>query len=307
MACSGKIIAVLFPGELGARVGASLVEQGEMVITTHDGRGPATRRRSAESGMVVRSTIAEVVREADVILSLVPPAAAMDVARDYARLAHLAPSDALFVDLNSIGPALAIELSQAVEQGGRDFVDGAINGLASRFKSGGTLFLSGIRAGEVAALFEGVTRVQVLGPEAGAASAMKMMLSGLSKGICALYGELALAARKQGMLRELLEASSQIYPEVTGLAQRMLPTYAQHAGRRAAEMQQLERTVRDAGIQPLITGAVRQFHDCLTDVGLPASGSSNVIELLEELTTKQFQSVARQLLPELAAVTSPKD
>ena len=307
MARGGKIIAVLCAGELGARVGASLVEKGEVVITTLDGRGAATRRRCAESGMAVRSTIADIVREADIVLSLVPPATAMDVARDYGRLAHQAPPDALFVDLNSTGPALALEMCRTVEQGGRDFVDGAINGLASRFTDGGTLFLSGIRAGEIAALFEGVTRVQVLGSEPGAASAMKMLLSGISKGICALYAELALAAQQQGMLRELLDASSRIYPEVTNLVHRMLPTYPQHAGRRAEEMQQLERTVRDAGIHPLVTGAVRQFHDCLNDVELPANGARDIVELLEELAIKRFRSAGLRASPELATVNIPKD
>ncbi len=288
---SGKIIAILYPGELGARVGAALVARGEKVITTLEGRGAETRRRCEESGIAVRPTFAQVVREADVILSLVPPAAAEEVARDYASLAHLAPPHALFVDVNSIRPALAVELCRLIEAADRGFVDGTINGLASRFSDGGTLFLSGARAGEVAELFDGATRLQLLGLEPGSASAMKMMLSGISKGVCALFVELALTARRQGILNEMLTASSQIYPEVTNLVHRMLPTYAQHADRRAEEMRQLEATVRDSGTDPLVTGALRELHEQLARVGRKSDMSGGVVALIELLAKAKFQAM----------------
>jgi 3-hydroxyisobutyrate dehydrogenase-like beta-hydroxyacid dehydrogenase len=302
-----NIIAILYPGELGARVGAGLVARGKVVITTLDGRGEATGRRCAESGIVVRPTISEVIREAQIVLSLVPPAAAADVARRFAALAQLAPLETVFVDLNSISPALAVELGGTIERSGRSFVDGAINGLASRLGDGGTLFLSGARASEVAAVFEGVTRVQVLGPEVGAASSMKMLLSGISKGVCALYAELALVAERQGVLDGMLDASSQIYPEVTNLVRRMLPTYALHSARRAEEMRQLERTVRDAGILPLVTGAVRQFHESLAQAGWPTGETNEVVSLLEGLAKNEFQSATLKDSPELAAVVSQKE
>ena len=79
-------------------------------------------------------------------------------------------------------------------------MDAAVNGLAHNAASSGTLFLSGPRAAEVARLFAGTMRVQELGSEPGSASAMKMLLGGLSKGLCALFLELALLAREQGML-----------------------------------------------------------------------------------------------------------
>ena len=62
------IIAILYPGELGARIGAALVARGETVITTLAGRGEETRRRCAESGMAVRASIADVIREALIVL-----------------------------------------------------------------------------------------------------------------------------------------------------------------------------------------------------------------------------------------------
>jgi 3-hydroxyisobutyrate dehydrogenase-like beta-hydroxyacid dehydrogenase len=282
-------IAVLYPGELGARVAAALSAVGATVITTLHGRGAGTRRRCASCGIAERPTLLQVVREADVVLSFVPPAAAEAVARDYAALAHLAPPDAVFVDCNSIGAALARNLGERVERAGRSFVDGAVNGLASRFSDGGTVFLSGARAVEIGRLFEGVTRVQVLGPEVGAASTMKMLLSGISKGVCALFVELAIAAQRHGMLAEMLDVSSQIYPEIGSLVRRMLPTYVQHAARRVEEMRQLESTLRDVGTEPVVTEAVRCLHERLAQAAWHDAGSSDLAALVRVLSKGSSQ------------------
>ncbi|HYO09345.1 MAG TPA: DUF1932 domain-containing protein [Tepidisphaeraceae bacterium] len=293
-----KTVGILYPGELGARVGEALAARGVAVITTLAGRSRRTARRCQQGGIVVRPALADVVREADVLLSLVPPAAAEEVARQYAELAHAAPVRALFVDLNSIAPERAGAIAEQLSRSGRGFVDGAVNGLASRFAAGGTVFLSGARAAEVAALFEGAVRVQIVGDAPGAASAMKMMLSGLSKGVCALFAELAVTAERRGMLAAMLAASSQIYPELAKLAERMLPTYAEHAERRATEMSELEATVAAAGVDPVVTAAVRQVHEQLAAVdwsgGCPsdAAAATDITTVLRRLSESDFCSAA---------------
>ena len=257
-------VGVLYSGEMGAALSAPLRRRGIPVVTTTRGRGAATARRAAESGAVMVGSLEDVVRAADVVVSLVVPSAAEAVARAYSNLAHLAPRGALFVDANSVGPEKALAMSRAVEAAGRSFVDAAINGLAKNLATSGTLFLSGPRAGEVAELFQGaVARVRVLGEEPGRASAMKMLLGGLSKGVCALFAELALLAERQGMLDEMVEATAATYPGVAALAERMLPTYARHAGRRHTEMTELEATARAAGMTPDVVEAVCRMHGAL--------------------------------------------
>jgi 3-hydroxyisobutyrate dehydrogenase-like beta-hydroxyacid dehydrogenase len=112
--------------------------------------------------------------------------------------------------------------------------------------------------------------VRVLGNEPGRASAMKMVLSGVSKGVCALFLELALVARRQGMLAEMLDASAGIYPGIASLVDRMLPTYSRHAGRRAEEMNELAATARAAGVEPCVIDAVRRLHEALAGVAFDA-------------------------------------
>ena len=79
--------AILYPGELGAGLGAVLAERGLRVVTTLIDRGPRTAGRCNEAGIEVLATFGEVVRAANLVISLVPPAAAEEVAEAYCRLA----------------------------------------------------------------------------------------------------------------------------------------------------------------------------------------------------------------------------
>ena len=279
-------VGILYPGEMGAAVTALLRERGVAVATTLHGRSDATAERSAAIGVTVLGSLAEVVRCSDVVVSLVHPAAAAEVAGACCTLAHLAPRGAIYVDANSIGPEGAAEIARQVESAGLSFVDASINGLASRLSTGGTLYLSGARAEEVARLFDGALRVRVLGAEVGRASAMKMLLGGLSKGLCALFAELALLAERQGMLPEMLEAVARTYPGVAAVAERMLPTYPRHAGRRAAEMAELESTADAAGIEPVVIAAVKRMHETFAGLWPGGPAEAELEPLLRVLAAR---------------------
>lgn len=281
-------VAVLYPGELGAGFAAMLRTRGVRVITTLGERGEATVRRCNEVGMEVLGSQEQVVEQANVVVSLVPPAAAEDVADAYCRLAHLAPADALYVDANSIGPEMVTRIAAKLEATGVGFVDAAINGLAKNLRTSGTLFLAGTRASEIAALVGAGMRVRMLGDAAGRASAMKMLLAGMSKGVCALYTELALLAQKQGMAGEFAEAMGQIYPGIAALIERMLPTYAIHAARRVTEMQELEQTARWAGLEPCVIAAVRSLHENIANAPLETCDGESAAHLIEKLAEEQM-------------------
>ena len=264
----GPTVGVLYAGELGASVGALLRGRGVRVVTTAEARSAATVRRAREAGMIMLDGVAAVVREADIVMSVVPPAAVEEVAAAYCNHAHLAPAGGLYVDVNSIGPELATTIAAKIEGCGHHFIDAAINGLAKNLASGGTLYLSGRRASDLARVFEGAMRVRVLGDIPGKASAMKMLLSGLSKGVCALVTELALLAESQRMLPEMIEAMAQIYPGIWALVERMFPTYPKHAARRADEMRELEQTAQGAGLEPCVISTVARLHEILADASL---------------------------------------
>src|SRR5947207_2171998 len=130
-------------------------------------------------------------------------------------------------------------------------------------RRGHAVVASGAGRGRSAARLCRDAGVKLPGERPGRASAMKMLLSGLSKGVCGLFVETALVAERQGMLAEMTEAYAQIYPGIMAVVERMLPTYPQHAGRRAAEMAELEQTALAAGLEPCVLAAVARVHEML--------------------------------------------
>jgi 3-hydroxyisobutyrate dehydrogenase-like beta-hydroxyacid dehydrogenase len=258
-------VGLLYPGEMGAALACALRDTARVrrVVTIMSGRSAQTARRAADAGIVGLDSPTNVARESDLVLSVVPPAAAEDVADAWCRIADVAPRHGIYADVNSVSPELAVAIGARVATTGHEFVDVAINGLAKTLRSAGTMYVSGKRADVVTSLFAGAMRVVNLGAEPGRASAMKMLLSGVSKGVCGLFMELAAVARQRGLYDELMRALEQIYPNVAALAERMLPTYPQHAARRAAEMRELEQTARASDVQPPVLGAVRELHEML--------------------------------------------
>jgi 3-hydroxyisobutyrate dehydrogenase-like beta-hydroxyacid dehydrogenase len=283
-----KTVGIISIGEMGASVASVLSARGVRVVTTVQGRSDATKQRVRAAGCTVLDSFEQVVAQADVVLSVVAPATAESIVEAYCNESHRAPADALFVDLNSIGPELATTLAERVSFSGRGFVDGAINGLAKNLTTSATMFLSGPRSDDVAAFFGDRLRIRRLGHEFGRASAMKMLLSGLSKGVCALFAETALIAHYRGMLPEMIDAYGQIYPGIMALIERMFPTYSQHAARRATEMRELVETARASGVEPITLEAARSLHDELADVNYESLETSTVQSIVEFLANEEL-------------------
>lgn len=282
-------VGILYPGEMGSTLGRLLVQSGVPVITTIEGRSPRTRQLAEGAGLVILPRLPDVAEQADVVLSTVPPSAAHVVAECFRASRPERGRPQIYADLNSVSPDTARSVEEVVGAAGLDFVDGAIHGLASRLPESGTLYLSGRAAPALARLLGRALRVRVLGEAAGQASAFKMMISGMAKGVVALFVEMSLTARRAGMLAELLACYRDTYPEIMALVERMLPTYPRHAPRRTEEAQQVEQTVRALGVRPCLAGGTREVTEELMSAGLPVEDERgldrawSVSELIEAL------------------------
>ena len=132
-------VGLLHPGEMGASVGASGRHNGHRVLWVSEGRGDDTRRRAAAAGLEDVSTLAKLVAASDVVLSVCPPHAALDVAGAVA----VQRFRGLYVDGNAVSPATARSIARVVQAGGATYVDGGIIG-PPPVKPGTTrLYLSG--------------------------------------------------------------------------------------------------------------------------------------------------------------------
>jgi 3-hydroxyisobutyrate dehydrogenase-like beta-hydroxyacid dehydrogenase len=192
-------IGILHPGEMGAAVGQSLAMSGHAVLWVPQGRSPATAARAGAAGLAGAVDLADLVRRADVIMSVCPPHGALEVARQVAGFGGL------YLDANAISPATAREVAGIVE-GGAAYVDGGIIGTPPVAPGFIRLYLSGDRAGEIRSLFEGTpVDVRVVErDEVGAASAVKMAYASWTKGSAALLLAARELARAEGVEHALL-------------------------------------------------------------------------------------------------------
>ena len=282
-------VGLLYPGEMGTAV-ANLLRHDYHVVTTLAGRGATTAGNCRKAGLEEVDNLREVVGSAETLLVLVPPAAALEVAQQVRKElpARTCGDRLVYVDLNSVSPATVQNVAALFTGMPVDFVDGAISGPASRLATGCTLYLSGMRAEEVAELFEGKMAVRVLGDAPGQASALRMLLSGLTKGVIALFVEMALAARQAGILDRTLAAYRASYPGIMEVVDRTLPTYPAHAARRAQEMVEVENTLVHLGLCPTVIQSIRQLSETVAGCSLPGGPGKpwTVPEVIEELHTQ---------------------
>src|ERR1700730_15558974 len=77
-------IGILHPGDMGSVVGACAVAAGGRVLWASAGRSAGSRERAAAAGLEDADTVDALVAASDVIVSVCPPHAALDLARDVA-------------------------------------------------------------------------------------------------------------------------------------------------------------------------------------------------------------------------------
>src|SRR4029077_1106313 len=142
-----------------------------------------------------------------------------------------------------------------------------------------------------------ILRVKVGGDAPGHASALKMVLSCLPKGLIGLFSETMLFAREMGLLDEAMEICNEFYPGVMEVVKRMLPTYPQHAARRSEELQELEETMSLNGVPPRVLAAVREVTSSLAEVDWPKNADYHrwrIVEIIEEVYRNHVLHASRR-------------
>ena len=247
---------------MGSAVGAALVRGGARVVVSLAGRSARTHRLAEAAGLTVVPGLEDVVRDADVVLSIAPPEAAAEIAAEIGRAARGAGAQPLVADLNAISPATALALADELARAGLDLVDGSISG-PPPWKPGTRLYLSGERAHEVADLpLDGVERI-VVGDEVGSASAVKMSTASVYKGTSALLVQAILAADANGVLEHVLDDLRAGSPELVANVERRLANAASKSARYVGEMHQIASTQEAAGLTPTLFEAIGEVFDAL--------------------------------------------
>ncbi len=244
-----KAVGILSPGDMGSGTGAVLHDRGLRVLTCLSGRGAGSRERAAQAGFEDVPDLEVLVRECDIVLSIVPPSVAGAVADQVAAAVRATSADVLYADLNAIAPGTARGISQTLLDAGARFADGGIIGGPPN-RSSNRIFASGPGAAELAGLRDYGLDIRLLEGGVGQASGIKMCYAAMTKGLQALGAELLTAARLLGVEDEL-RAEQNLGADLSAVrrfVERSLPSMPPKAYRWIGEMEEISRCFEELGL-----------------------------------------------------------
>ncbi|WP_030889933.1 DUF1932 domain-containing protein [Streptomyces sp. NRRL S-1868] len=259
-------VGILHPGSMGAAVAACATTNAAAVLWCETGRSTASAARAARFGLTPVAELAELLDRSDIVISLCPPAAAEDLARDV--VAHRFAG--VYVEANAVNPERARRIAALLEPAAT-VVDGGVVGSPPARGKTPTLYLSG-PVGEterIAALFAGTAvRTAVLGAKVGQASALKLSYATFQKTSRVLVALAVGMAREHGVDQELIEVASRRSDSYLAEPEYVAKTAAR-AWRWGPELEEAADTLAAADLPPEMLRAaaatLARWHDAKDD------------------------------------------
>ncbi|CAF1387731.1 unnamed protein product [Rotaria sordida] len=248
-------IAIMSPGDMGHAIGRILLadkQQRFRVITNLTGRSERTQKLSNSANIIDVQTDDELVRQADIILSIVAPSNVESLAQRFA--AYLANDERkLYVDLNAIAPQTIESIATLFPHG--NFVDGCIIGLPPRLAEYiPSIYFSGRHAQRLVDLFQSTDLVntRAAGPNIGQASSLKICEASIIKGMAAIAIQACIAARSLGVGEIFFNQLKQTQPHLFNTISKIIPNVSPRAARWITEMNKITKTYESIGLSPKI-------------------------------------------------------
>jgi 3-hydroxyisobutyrate dehydrogenase len=250
-------------GEVGATFAKTMREKGaeiavyDILFSQTDGERIIQSR--LQTGGIQFCSLIELIDDSDYILSVVTTQTAKDVAK--ACKEHLKQNQ-IYIDLNSTSPKVKVDLSKIIEGSGCHFVEGAILGAVGATGSRTRILVTGEKGKKAA---ETLTKlglnVSYYAPEIGKASIFKMLRSIFSKGLENIMLELLIAGKRAGIEKDLWEDIIDFMSQKSfaKIASNWVQTHAIAYERRYHEMVQVVETMREIGIEPIMTIGTEAF------------------------------------------------
>jgi 3-hydroxyisobutyrate dehydrogenase-like beta-hydroxyacid dehydrogenase len=246
-------------GEAGQAIAAGLHEAGAEKMSAWDilfsqPEGEKLRQAGEATGVRCGRSAADAVREADILVSAVTAASSVEAARSVKP--HLTGKP-YFLDINSVSPGRKQETAKLLGNTAR-YVDVAVIAPIHPARHQTPMLLAGPDVEAIAPTLAALgMRASIAGAELGAAAAIKMVRSVMIKGIEALTLECFLAAARAGVIDEVAASMKNNYPGLdwSKIVPYNLERMASHGERRAAEMEEVADTLRELGVEPLMTAA----------------------------------------------------
>ena len=252
--------AVIAAGEMGAGIGKRLTERGARVLTSLKGRGSGSALRAQQAGMIPIDDDAELVAQATLILSVVPPGQAIALAERFAPALAKASHKPVYIDCNAVAPATAKRIGEVLAGTNCRYVDGGIVGPPPGPNMNPTLYVSGPFANDARKLSDYGLKVRPVEGGIGSASALKMSYAGITKGLQAIGAAMILGASRAGCAEALKQELSESQPQVLASLSRSLPRMFPKAYRWVAEMEEIAAFLgNDTASRDMYLGMARLY------------------------------------------------
>lgn len=217
------------------------------------------------------SKLKDALEDADVVFSTVTADQAVIAAQ--AAAPHLAKG-AFYLDLNSCAPSSKKTSEKIISDAGGRYVDVAVMSPVHPKLNLVPLLICGPHAVAAAEMLDDLPMsARIIDGPVGVASSIKMIRSVMVKGLEALTSECLLAAVEAGVEDEVLSSLMKSHPGIDWNAQAAynFERAIVHGERRAAEMDEVVKTIQDLGLPSDMANATAkwQFRIAQIDVDAP--------------------------------------
>ncbi len=263
---------------MGSAIGAAYVAAGARVLATVGDRSERTRGLAESAGLELLADLDAVVADAELVLSIVPPAEARAVAAAIGASARRTGATPLVADLNATSPATARRIDALLADAGIELVDGSISGGPPRADYRTRAYLSGPRAAELAAGAPAWIDARIVGGEVGLASAVKMCTASVYKGQTAILAHALFTAQAHGVLAQVLDDLGDSFPQQIDRAARSIAVSATKAHRYVGEMREIAATQQEVGLTPALFDAMAEVYDALARSSIGADAPEAIVQ-----------------------------
>lgn len=254
------VIGIHSPGDMGAAVGKVLAENGLRVVAALQARSSRTRDLAMAAGIEDAGGLEGLVRQADLLLSILVPSQAEEAAREIAAAMTAVDAYPCYVDCNAIAAGTSRRIGEIITLAGAPYVDASIIGPPPRGKGVTRFYAAGEHTSRFTALSGHGLDIRPLEGGVGQASALKTCYAALTKGVMALGAEVLVSAQAWGLEGPLREEFQLSQPALYQWLERSLPTMAPKAHRFIGEMEEHGKGFSSQGLTPGIMEGAAEFY-----------------------------------------------
>jgi 3-hydroxyisobutyrate dehydrogenase-like beta-hydroxyacid dehydrogenase len=251
-------------GEVG-KTFASAMAAGGAEVSYYD-----VVRTDAVPGVAYRP-LDELVARCEILLSTVATHVAAAVAE---TAAPLLTARNTYADMNSTSASLKRRIAGIIGASPANFIEGAILSAVGEAGAKASILVAGERAEAFAHRMNelGLVNVKYFSSAVGEASQVKMLRSIFSKGVECLLLEMLVAGKCAGVAEYLWKDIVDFMTKhpFQGIAENWIRTHPGASERRYHEMEQVMETLKELGVDPVMTRGTTEFFRKSTASGLAA-------------------------------------